>query len=356
MTNKKALIAMSGGVDSAVAALLIKNMGYQTEAVTMQLFDGEKVLSDGIPEYLDDNSIQAKRTAKLLSIPHFSVSLGESFLRCVIAPFIEDYKSGKTPNPCVQCNKHIKFGKLLDITEEKHFDYLVTGHYAKIEKDNNGNFFLKKATDEKKDQTYFLWTLNQDTLSKVLFPLGDYTKEEIKAIARDNNFASADRSESQDICFIPDGNYTDFLRRNGHTDFNIGNFVDIYGNILGKHTGLENYTIGQRKGLGIALGKPMFVAKKDSSTNSVTLCTDLELYKKELQASSINLLINDTLEHPTRLSAKIRYRHTPAAATVIRTGADRLSITFDDPQRAITPGQSVVLYNGDIVVGGGIIE
>lgn len=356
MINKKALIAMSGGVDSAVAALLIKNMGYQVEAITMQLFDGKKAVHDGIPEHLDDNSIQAKKTAELLNIPHISVSLGESFSRCVISPFIEDYKNGKTPNPCVQCNKHIKFGRLLDIAEEKSFDYLVTGHYAKIEQDNNGHFFLKKAADEKKDQTYFLWSLNQNTLSKVLFPLGDYTKEEIKSIARDNNFSSADRSESQDICFIPDGNYADFLRKSGHTDFSIGNFIDIYGNILGRHAGLENYTIGQRKGLGIALGKPMFVAKKDPSTNSVILCTDLELYKKELQATSVNLLINDTLEQPMRLSAKIRYRHTPAAATVIRTDTDRISITFDEPQRAITPGQSVVLYDGDIVVGGGIIE
>ena len=356
MINKKALIAMSGGVDSAVAALLIKNMGYSAEGITMQLFDGDNVLPDGTPKVLDDNSIQAKKTAELLSIPHFSVSLGESFSHCVISPFVEDYKNGKTPNPCVQCNKHIKFGKLIDIANEKNFDYLVTGHYAKIENDGNGSFLLKKATDEKKDQTYFLWSLDSKILKKILLPLGNYTKEEIKSIAKDNHFESADRSESQDICFIPDGDYVEFLKKSGHSQFALGNFIDINGNILGKHEGIEKYTVGQRKGLGISLGKPMFVARKNPKDNSVILCSDAELYQKELQATSINLLVNDSLEKSTRLSAKIRYRHTAAPATVIRTDEDRVSVIFDEPQRAITPGQSVVFYDGDIVIGGGIIE
>ena len=351
MSKKSVLVAMSGGVDSAAAALLLQKNGYDISGITMRLFS-----ESSENEALDENSVQAKEIADKLGFSHFSVDLSSCFNESVILPFIEDYKNGKTPNPCVECNKKLKFGKLFDITEKEGFDFLATGHYAKIEKDINGEFLLKKATDEKKDQSYFLWSLKKEILPRILLPLGTFTKDEIRAIARENGFSNADRGDSQDICFIPDGDYTAFLEKSGAVEFKKGNFVDLNGNILGVHNGIERYTIGQRKGLGISLGKPTFVCEKSVTDNTVTLCDDIQLYKKELRASNINLLINSTLEKETRLQAKIRYRHTPSTATVKQTDENTISVIFDEPQRAITKGQSLVLYDGDIVIGGGIIE
>ena len=355
MSKNKALVAMSGGVDSAAAALLLQKDGYNIEGITMRLWDEQAFLNNTQTNTLDENSIQAKAIAEKLDFPHSSIDLSDCFNACVVSPFIDDYKCGKTPNPCVECNKKLKFGKLFEIAKERKFDFLATGHYARIEKDSIGNCLLKKALDEKKDQSYFLWSLKQEYLSSVLLPLGTYTKEEIRAIARENGFSNADRGDSQDICFIPDGDYAKFLEKFGNASFSQGNFIDINGNILGKHSGIERYTIGQRKGLGIALGRPIFVGEKNVQNNTVTLCDDADLYKKELCATQINLLIDDSLERETRLQAKIRYRHKPATATVLRTGEDSFSVIFDEPQRAITSGQSLVLYDGDIVIGGGII-
>ncbi|MBO7302584.1 MAG: tRNA 2-thiouridine(34) synthase MnmA, partial [Clostridia bacterium] len=341
----------SGGVDSAAAALLLQKEGYDINGVTMRLFS-----ESAENEALDENSVQAKAIADKLGFSHFSVDLSSCFNESVILPFIEDYKNGKTPNPCVECNKKLKFGKLFDITEKEGFDFLATGHYAKIEKDINGEFLLKKATDEKKDQSYFLWSLKKEILPRILLPLGNFTKDEIRAIARENGFSNADRGDSQDICFIPDGDYTAFLEKSGAVEFKPGNFIDLKGNILGVHNGIERYTIGQRKGLGIALGKPTFVCEKNVADNTVTLCDDIELYKKELSASKLNLLITGTLEKEVRLQAKIRYRHTPASAIVRQINENTVSVIFDEPQRAITKGQSLVLYDGDTVIGGGIID
>ena len=356
MTKKRVLVAMSGGVDSAAAALLLQNSGYDISGVTMQLWNEASFLNNTHCTALDENSIQAKQIADKLNFEHFSVDMSQCFNESVVLPFIDEYKCGKTPNPCVECNKKLKFGQLLELANEKSFDFLATGHYARIEKSSSGDFLLKKALDDKKDQSYFLWSLKKNSLSQILLPLGEYTKPQIREIAREHGFSNADRGDSQDICFIPDGDYTSFLEKYGNVDFVQGKFIDLNGNILGNHNGLERYTIGQRKGLGIALGKPMFVCEKNVSNNTVTLCDDAQLYKKELIASQINLLINNTLEQETRLEAKIRYRHKAAAATVKRIDSNTLSVIFDEPQRAITKGQSLVLYDGDTVIGGGIIE
>ncbi len=355
MTDKKILVAMSGGVDSTVCAHLLKKQGYNIGGITMRVWSDVEDIPEGDSITADSNCIDALKACDKLSVPHHIVSYGESFKKCVIERFLGDYINGLTPNPCVECNKHIKFGKLFDSARLLGYDMLATGHYARIEK-NGDSFELRKAKDTSKDQSYFLWAINKQLLSQIFFPLGDYTKAEIRAIAEDAGFESAHRSDSQDICFIENGDYACFIKKHTHRDFTSGNFTDADGNVIGKHSGIINYTIGQRKGLGVAFGKPMFVGKKDAEKNTVMLCTDAELYSNELTASSINLLVNDTLETPTRLLAKIRYRHTPAIATVTRTDSNTLSVRFDLPQRAIAPGQSIVLYDGDTVVGGGIIK
>ena len=349
-------MAMSGGVDSAAAALLIKNAGYKTAGITMKLWSScEKVtdINSGISNQdIDD----AKKIATALSIPHYVCSLGDSFRSYVIDKFIADYKDGATPNPCVECNRYIKFGKLFDSAAELGYQKIATGHYARIKKTPSGRFVIKKAVDISKDQSYVLWSLTQDKLANTLLPLGDYKKSEIRELAASCAFENAHKSDSQDICFIPDGDYAGFICRETGDAFPSGNFIDTNGNILGKHSGIIKYTIGQRKGLGIALGKPMFVASKNPAANTVTLCEDSELYKKRLTASRINFIACDTLTEPTRLTAKIRYKHDAAPATVIQIDADSFILEFDEPQRAIAKGQSVVLYDGDTLVGGGIIN
>ncbi len=355
MNTKKVLVAMSGGVDSAVAALLIKNAGYDTGGITMKVWDNENIFGDGAVTEPDANCVEAKAIADALGIPHYSVQYGESFRKCVIEGFLNDYRNGLTPNPCVECNKSIKFGKLYDSANSLGYDMLATGHYAQISRDGD-RYLLKKATDTNKDQSYFLWSIKKELLPHILFPLGGFTKPEIRAIAEKNGFSNAHRSDSQDICFIPDGEYIPFIKRHSSCEYPCGNFIDVDGRVIGQHSGIINYTIGQRKGLGVAFGVPMFVGNKNANDNTVTLCTDEQLYRDTLIASSVNLLVDCDLTTPTRLQTKIRYRHTPATATVTRTDEDKLTVKFDVPQRAIAPGQSLVLYDGDTVIGGGIIE
>ena len=355
--KEKVMVAMSGGVDSAAAALLIKNAGYDTAGVTMRLFSPTEELFDSDTSITATQDIlDARSVCESLGIEHFTVQYGESFKKSVIDNFIREYKNGGTPNPCVVCNRDIKFGKLLDFAISNDYNKLATGHYVRLAQSENGRYLLKRADDESKDQSYFLWSLTQDQLSRVIFPLGEMKKEEIREIAAKEGFVSAHKSDSQDICFIDDGDYVRFIEKNTNESFDKGDFIDTEGNVLGKHQGIIRYTVGQRKGLGIALGKPMFVGEKNAADNTVTLCDDAELYKTTLAAHSANFVAVERLSAPTRLMAKIRYRHTPAWATVTQTSDSTFEVIFDLPQRAIAKGQSVVLYDGDTVVGGGIIE
>ncbi len=348
-------IAMSGGVDSTVAAyLLLKEFGH-AEGLTMRVFDSASPIPDGDTLTFDQNCTDAKAVCNSLGIKHNIISLGESFRSCVIDKFVSEYIGGRTPNPCVECNREIKFGKLFEYSRALGLVHFGTGHYARLVRVGDA-VELRAAKDITKDQSYFLWSIRRDILPFLRFPLGEYIKAEVREIAASCGFESAHRSDSQDICFIENGEYAAFIKQMTDKGFEFGNFKSLDGKILGTHTGIVNYTVGQRKGLGVSFGMPMFVGAKDAAANTVTLCTDAELYGDTLTAHSVNLLTNDTLETPRRLNAKIRYRHTPAAATVQMLDEDRLSVKFDLPQRAIASGQSVVLYDGDTVIGGGIIK
>lgn len=350
---EKIMIAMSGGVDSAVTAHLIKNAGYDALGATATMFDRKD------PRFAAEQSediADAKRVADLVGIDHFVFDLSEEFKNTVIEDFISSYLNGLTPNPCIVCNKKIKFGSLLSKAEDLGCSHIASGHYAIIEKDPNGRFLLKKGKDTKKDQAYVLWQLSQHQLAHTLLPLGELTKDEVREIAAQMNFVNSRKKESQDICFIPDGDYVSFLSRFADLSFESGNYIDIVGNVLGKHSGAVKYTTGQRKGLGIALGEPAYVLDKDMANNTVTLGKEELLFSRSLDANNINFIAFDRLDAPLRVEAKIRYSHKTAKATLEQTSNNSFHLEFDEPQRAITKGQSVVLYDGDYVLGGGIIN
>ena len=353
---KKALIAMSGGVDSSVAAFLIKQQGLDATGVTMKLYDNEDI---GIAREntccSDDDIADARAVCARLSIPYYVFNFRDDFNTEVIDRFIQAYENGSTPNPCIDCNRYIKFERLMRRMAELNMDYVVTGHYARIEYDEERKrYLLKKALDDKKDQSYVLYSLTQEQLSHTLFPLGSLNKDEVRKIAEENGFVNAKKHDSQDICFVPDGKYAEFIEGYTGKKYECGDFVDRDGKRLGEHKGIIRYTIGQRKGLGLALPAPMYVLEKDLNNNKVVLGFNDDLFTKELYAEDINFISIKEINEPIRVSAKVRYNQKEQPATVERDG-DRLHIVFDEPQRAICKGQAVVLYDGDIVVGGGKI-
>ncbi len=350
---KKAIIAMSGGVDSSVAAYFMKEKGFECIGATMKLYDNEDI---GVSREktccsLDDID-DARAVARKLGMPYYVFNFKDEFEQKVIDKFIRTYEQGGTPNPCIDCNRYLKFEKLMQRMNELKYDYVVTGHYADIEL-VNGRYMLKKGTDESKDQSYVLYSLTQEQLAHTLFPLGRMSKSEIREIAEREGFVNAKKRDSQDICFVPDGNYSAFIE--GHTGkaYPKGNFVDCSGNIVGEHSGIIKYTIGQRKGLGVALGKPVYVCKKDLENNTVILGDESDLMCAHLEAEDFNWIAEKPQDTIT-CKAKTRYNMKEVPCTAHCEG-DKVIVDFPSPVRAVTSGQAVVLYDGEYVLGGGTI-
>jgi tRNA-specific 2-thiouridylase len=383
---------MSGGVDSSVAAALMKERGFECIGVTMKLFAAEDIVEhDGPPccsQIAGINKSEksvyrgcctgttapakggksvyrgccaladvedARAVAFHMDMPHYVLNFSDEFKDLVIANFIETYKNGATPNPCIECNRHLKFEKLLFRAKQLDFDHMVTGHYAQIEH-SGGRFLLKKALDAKKDQSYVLYTMTQEQLERTIFPLGGLTKPEVREIAHNNGFINAAKRDSQDICFVPNGDYAEFIENYTGKPSHEGNIIDKNGNIIGRHKGIIRYTIGQRRGLGLAFNEPRYVVAKSVENNTVTLGAEEDLYTKTLTADNINLIVSGTLVRPLRVTVKTRYLQKEQPGTVEQIAPNIVRIVFDEPQRAITPGQAAVFYDGDIVAGGGTIR
>lgn len=344
--NKKVLLGMSGGVDSSVSAILLKEQGYEVIGVTM------KFLENG-----DDTFEDAKKVCEYLQIPHYTFDFVEKFNECVIADFVRCYADCKTPNPCIECNKYLKFGAMFEKAKELGCDYIATGHYAKIEfSEKFGGNVLKKSEAGRKDQSYVLYEIPKEMLDKILFPLSDFVdKNEIRKIAEKHNLPVANKPDSEDICFIPDGDYKKFLEESSNFSTKPGNIVDCDGKILGKHNGLYYYTIGQRRGLGIAHSVPLFVKGFNKEKNEVIVCEENGLYQKEMVVSDVNWLLFDKLEGELEVTTKIRYASKPAISKIYQIDENTVKVEFEEPQRGVTPGQSAVFYIDDIVVGGGKI-
>lgn len=348
---------MSGGVDSSVAALLMQRAGYDTIGVMLKLYTNEEI---GVSREKTCCSLEdvedARAVADKLGMPFYVLNFIESFEEEVIGRFVEAYEHGRTPNPCIDCNRHVKFEQLLRRAEAFGFDVLTTGHYAIVEQSpETGRYLLRQGVDRTKDQSYMLYSLTQAQLAKTRLPLGALQKPEVRRIAAENGLLNARKRDSQDICFVPNGDYAGFIERYTKRVFPEGNFVGTEGQVYGRHRGIIHYTIGQRKGLGLSFPQPMYVGGIDPIKNEVLLVRHEELFSQTLYAREVNLIAVSALETPMRVTAKVRYRHTAQPATAVMT-SDGLKVTFDSPQRAITAGQAVVLYDGDLVVGGGVIS
>lgn len=351
--KKKAMIAMSGGVDSSVAVHLMQQKGYECIGATLRLYEGVQ----------DDETIcgsssaikDAEAVAEHFGIPFHAYDYREDFKSEVICRFIDTYIEGGTPNPCVECNRHMKFGRLMDKMREEGCDCVVTGHYVRVEYDETkGQYVLKKGFDETKDQSYVLYNLTKEQLAHCMFPLGNYSKNEIRKIAEDLDLLNAKKKDSQDICFVPDGDYAEFIEEYTGRTFTEGNFVTKDGEVLGRHKGMIRYTIGQRKGLGLSLKEPMYVCEKRMDTNEVVLCRNEELFSNTLEACDVNWILEPE-GNAVRCKAKVRYKQKEADAVVEMLAEGKVRVTFDEPQRGITRGQSVVFYDKDVVLGGGKI-
>lgn len=353
---EKVLVAMSGGVDSSVAAYLLQQQGYECIGVTMRLYENETA---GIPRghtccSLDDVE-DARAVAYDLGMPYYVLNFTEEFDEKVIRKFVQVYQNGGTPNPCIDCNRYLKFDHLLNRARELGCDYIATGHYVQRWQDENGRWGLRKNDDPGKDQSYVLYSLTQDQLAHTLFPLGGMHKDAVRAIAEEQGLCNARKHDSQDICFVPDGDYVGFMERYTGKFYPDGDFIDTTGKVVGRHHGAVRYTNGQRKGLGLALGAPVYVCDKDMEKNTVTVGPESELFTTTLVAGDFNWISIPELAAPMRVKAKARYRQPEQPATVRPLPDGRVEVEFDEPQRAITRGQAVVLYDGDIVVGGGTI-
>ncbi len=378
MPSQTIAVAMSGGVDSSVVAAMLRAEGHNVIGLTMQLWNQRRLAGhEGMPESVQgrccsiDDVYDARRVAETIGIPYYVVNHEERFERDVVRPFVEEYLAGRTPIPCSLCNNHLKFDQLLIVAQQIGADKIATGHYAQVVFDEQLNrWLLKRPADNSKDQTYFLFGLTQEQLSRTLFPLGGMTKPEVRELARKHKLVIAEKPDSQEICFVPGGDYKRFLEaylsEQGDSPTEIsgemvgGEMVTTDGKVIGEHAGVHNFTVGQRKGLGVATGSPLYVIQIKNDTRQVVVGKDAELYSRTLRARRVNLISTAELREPMRVAVKIRHRHQPAPAIIEpageSAGPDEVQVTFDEPQRALTPGQAAVFYDGDIVVGGGWIE
>ncbi len=369
MPNRTIAVAMSGGVDSSTVAAMLHAEGHNVVGLTMQLWNQRRLAGhEGVPESVQgrccsiDDVYDARRVAETIGIPYYVVNHEDRFERDVVRPFVQEYLSGRTPIPCSLCNNHLKFDQLLTVAQQIGAEAVATGHYARVEFDkNSGRWILKRPADHSKDQTYFLFGLTQEQLSRTMFPLGNMTKPEVRDLARKHGLASAEKPDSQEICFVPGGDYKNFidayLAEQGESlPDTAGELVTTDGRAIGEHSGIHNFTIGQRKGLGVATGSPLYVLQIKGDTREVVVGSGENLYSNTLRVHRVNLISAEDLPALMRVTVKIRHRHEAAAAMIEKSGADEILVSFEQPQRAITPGQAAVFYDGDVVVGGGWIR